>query len=191
MTEPQPAGAGRRGIPTAGNVDHVAYTVADLDKAVAFFVDVLGGDLVYREGPIRRDDDWMAERLDVHPRAVARIAMIRLGPTCNVELFQYTAPDQRTDPPRNHDVGGHHLAVAVEDIDAAVAYLGAQPGVEILGGPETIKDGPIAGNRWTYLRTPVGITLELLSIPDGGLPYEKETDARRYAGEPGGWGGGR
>ncbi|WP_329338282.1 VOC family protein [Streptomyces sp. NBC_01352] len=186
MTERGPA-PGRRGIPTARNVDHVAYTVADLAEAVAFFVDVLGGDLVYREGPIRRDDDWMAERLDVHPRAVAEIAMIRLGPTCNVELFQYTAPGRRTDPPRNHDVGGHHLAIAVEDIDAAVAYLAAQPGVRILGGPETIEHGPIAGNRWTYLRTPIGITLELLAIPDGSLPYERETAARRYAGEPGGW----
>ena len=61
----------RRGIPTARNVDHVAYTVADLERAVAFFVDVLGGELVYREGPIAREDDWMAKRLDVHPRAVA------------------------------------------------------------------------------------------------------------------------
>ena len=180
-----------RGIPTARNVDHVAYTVADLPAAVDFFVDVLGGELVYREGPLSREDDWMAEHLDVHPRAVADIAMIRLGPTCNVELFQYTAPDQRADPPRNHDVGGHHLAIAVEDIDAAVEYLAGHPGVEILGGPETIVTGPIAGNRWTYLRTPIGITLELLSIPDGSLPYEKETTARRYAGEQGGWDSGR
>ncbi|MFH9422941.1 VOC family protein [Streptomyces sp. NPDC017529] len=188
MTDRAPtAPPAARGIPTARNVDHIAFTVPDLEAAVAFFTEVLGGELVYREGPLSRDDDWMAERLDVHPRATAVIAMIRLGPTCNVELFQYTSPGRRTEAPRNDDVGGHHLAIAVDDIEAATDYLARQPGVEILGGPETIEAGPIAGNRWTYFRTPVGITMELLSIPDGTLPYERGTAARRYAGESGGW----
>ena len=126
-----------RGIPTARNVDHVAYTVPDLDEAVEFFVDVLGADLLYRLDDVKDDDsDWMRRQLGVHPRAHAQIAMLRLGPVTNVELFQYEAPDQNTQLPRNSDHGGHHLAFYVEDVDAAAEYLRAQPGVTLLGEPQ-------------------------------------------------------
>ncbi|MEJ8642003.1 VOC family protein [Streptomyces sp. MS1.HAVA.3] len=98
------------GIPTARNVDHFAYTVPDLDQAVGFFVDVLGAELLYTLGPVEdRDTDWMARQLAVHPRASTRIALLRFGPVTNLELFQYTAPGQRTDIPRAVDVGGHRL----------------------------------------------------------------------------------
>jgi catechol 2,3-dioxygenase-like lactoylglutathione lyase family enzyme len=105
MTDPQPAAtATRRGIPTATNVDHVAYTVPDLDQAVAFFVDVLGADLLYRLDDVKDDDgDWMRRQLGVHPRASAQIAMLRLGPVTNVELFEYESPDQERRIPRPGD----------------------------------------------------------------------------------------
>ncbi|WP_318199429.1 VOC family protein [Streptomyces sp. SCL15-4] len=170
-----------RGIPTATNVDHIAYTVPDLDEAVRFFVDVLGADLLYREDTIRSDgDDWMREALDVHPRATADIAMLRLGPVTNIELFQYTAPDQNRTMPRNSDVGGHHLAFYVRDIDAATAYLRRHPGVRVLGdGPRTVTSGPIAGDRWVYFLSPWGMQMELISLPEK-LPYEDTTPHRRF-----------
>lgn len=170
------------GIPGALAVHHVAFTVPDLDQAVDFFRDVLGARLLYRIGPVEdRQGDWMTRKLGVDRDASARIAMLRLGPTTNLELFQYTAPGQRHDLPRNSDWGGHHLAVAVADVDAAVGYLRAQPGVEVLGEPETITDGgPIHGDRWVYFRTPWGLQLELLNMP-AGMPYERDTDARLYS----------
>ena len=36
----------RRGIPTAINIDHYGYVVPNLDQAVAFFIDVLGFELL-------------------------------------------------------------------------------------------------------------------------------------------------
>jgi catechol 2,3-dioxygenase-like lactoylglutathione lyase family enzyme len=170
----------RRGIPTATNVDHIAYTVPDLTEAVDFFVDVLGAQLLYRLDSVRDDEgDWMRRQLDVHPRAHARIAMLRLGPVTNVELFEYDAPDQNRQIPRNSDYGGHHLAFYVEDVDAATAYLRAQPGVTILGEPQDIDDGPIAGDRWVYFRAPWGMQMEVLNMPPG-MPYERHTAARRF-----------
>jgi catechol 2,3-dioxygenase-like lactoylglutathione lyase family enzyme len=60
----------------------------------------------------------------VHPRAVVeRITMVRCGRSANIELFKYTAPDQRTTFPKNSDWAGHHIAFYVTDIDAAVAYM--------------------------------------------------------------------
>ncbi|MYW19485.1 hypothetical protein GT039_28875, partial [Streptomyces sp. SID2955] len=89
-------------IPTASNVDHHAFTVPDLDEAVRFFTEVLGAQELYRIGPVQDDGDWMRRQLAVHPRASAHIAMLRLADT-NIELFEYTAPGQRTELPRNSD----------------------------------------------------------------------------------------
>lgn len=167
-------------IPGALTVHHVAYTVPDLDQAVAFFTEVIGAELLYRAGPVQGSGDWMTRQLGVHAEAVARIAMLRLGPVSNLELFEYTAPGQRRELPRNSDWGGHHLAIAVTDVDAATVYLRAQPGVEVLGEPETVADGgPIDGDRWVYFRTPWGLQLELIDLPPG-LPYERHTTARLY-----------
>lgn len=172
--------AARTGIPTVRNVDHVAYTVPDLDEALEFFTDVLGADLLYRLHDVKDDDgDWMHRQLGVHPRARAQIAMLRLGPVTNIELFQYEAPDQNKRLPKNSDHGGHHLAFYVDDVDAAAEYLRAQPGVTLLGEPQTIHDGPIAGDRWMYFTTPWGMSMEILNMPSG-MPYERETPARRF-----------
>ncbi|MEJ2858345.1 MULTISPECIES: VOC family protein [unclassified Saccharothrix] len=167
-------------IPGARAVHHVAYTVPDLDQAVRFFVDVIGAELVYELGPVEDPDgDWMTRKLGVDAKASTNIAMLRLGPVTNLELFEYTAPDQRRELPRNSDWGGHHLAVHVDDVDAAVAYLRDQPGVTILGEPETIEEGPITGDRWVYFTTPWGMQMELINLPPGA-PFEQHTDARLY-----------
>jgi len=175
-TDVVPSGA--RGIPGARNVDHHAFTVPDLDQAVRFFIEVLGAEQLYRLGPVRDDGDWMRRQLGVDPRSSTDIALLRLADT-NIELFQYTAPDQRTELPRNSDVGGHHLAIGVADIDAAVAYLREQPGVEVQGEVQTITDGPITGNRWIYFRAPWGLQMELQQVAHD-LPYEADTEARLY-----------
>ncbi|MFJ8041788.1 VOC family protein [Kitasatospora sp. NPDC096147] len=168
------------GIPGARAVHHLALTVPDLEQAVAFFTEVLGAEPVYRTGPVQDPDGgWMERQLGVHPRAVAWIAMLRFGPVTNLELFEYRAPDQRRAQPRNSDWGGHHLAIAVADVDAAAAYLRSR-GVEVMGEPETVADGgPIDGDRWVYFRAPWGLQLELIDLPPG-LPYERETEARLY-----------
>jgi catechol 2,3-dioxygenase-like lactoylglutathione lyase family enzyme len=170
------------GIPGARAVHHVAYTVPDLDQAVGFFVDVIGGELIYQLDRVAApagDADWMTRKLGVPATAVCRIAMLRLGPVTNLELFEYDAPEQRRTLPRNSDWGGHHLAIHVDDVDLAVAYLEKQPGVRILGRPETIVDGPIAGDRWVYFTTPWGMHLELINLP-AGAPFEAATEARPY-----------
>jgi catechol 2,3-dioxygenase-like lactoylglutathione lyase family enzyme len=173
-------GDSRRGIPGARAVHHVAYTVPDLKQAVEFFTEVIGAELVYLLGPVQDSTgDWMTRQLGVAATAKAHIAMLRLGPVTNLELFEYTAPNQRRTLPRNSDWGGHHLAIYVTDVDEAVAYLRTQPGVRVLGEPETVADGPIAGDRWVYFRTPWGMQLELIHLP-AGMPYEQHTQARLY-----------
>jgi catechol 2,3-dioxygenase-like lactoylglutathione lyase family enzyme len=173
-----------RGIPTARNVEHVAFSVPDLDEAIAFFVDVLGADLLYRIGPFSDPDgDWMVVQLDVHPRASCDVAHLRLGPTQNVELFQWQAPDQATTAPKASDVGAAHLAFFVDDIEAAAEYLAAQPGVRVQGEIQLIEEGPSAGYRWLAFQSPWGLQLEIVTRPDR-LPYEDTAPARFHGPEP-------
>jgi catechol 2,3-dioxygenase-like lactoylglutathione lyase family enzyme len=173
----------RRGIPTARNVDHFGLTVPDLEGAIRFFVDVLGCELLYRAGPFEDAGDWMKAHLNAAPGATLVLAALRCGPTANVELLQFKTADGRTEPPRTSDAGAGHLAFYVEDLDAAIAYLEEQPGVEVLGGPTTVEGQPSEDLRFVYFLTPWGTPMELASWPEG-MPYERGTPARLYGPAP-------
>jgi catechol 2,3-dioxygenase-like lactoylglutathione lyase family enzyme len=164
------------GIPTLRSVDHVAFTVPDLEQAIDFFVQHVRGELVFHDGPFRDDEgDGMAARLDVHLRASCTLAIVRLG-RLNLELFEYSAPDQDMQQPRNSDIGGHHLALYVDDVDAAYAYLSIVPGVTLMDGPNGVADdSPVAGQRWFYFTTPWGLHMEITTCADRTF----------YAGRPG------
>jgi catechol 2,3-dioxygenase-like lactoylglutathione lyase family enzyme len=159
-------------LPGLRSMDHVAYTVPDLQQAVAFFVEHFGAELIFEDGPFRSDSDDMRERLDVDPDAGCRLAMLRLGSTTNLELFEYDAPRQRAEGPLNSDIGGHHLAFYVDDIEAARSYLQAVPGVRLMSGPNGVADdSPVAGQRWFYFTTPWGMHLEATTDGRRGFYY--------------------
>ena len=169
----------KSGLPGLRGTDHIGFTVPDLDEAVMFFVEVLGCEAFFELPPFRSDGDWMQTHLNVHPKAVVkRVKYLRCGYGSNFELFEYESPDQNCTPPKNSDVGGHHLAFYVDDIDAAVSYLKSQR-VRVLGEPTTRTSGPNAGLTWVYFLAPWGMQLELVSYP-AGKGYEKETPARLW-----------
>jgi hypothetical protein len=72
------------------------------------------------------------KKMCVHRRVSVYVAMLRLSPVTNLELFEYQSPDQSRSLP-NNDYGDHHLAFYVE----------AQLGAEVVGDPEGIEEGPI------------------------------------------------
>lgn len=153
-------------IPGLSRLDHVGFTVPDLETARGWLIDVLGCEYMYSLGPFESDDDWMAQHLNVDPRAVMRrLHFFRCGGQAIFEVFQYEAPEQQTVGPRNSDVGGHHVALYVEDLDAAVAYL-REAGVTVLGDPTTSR-GASEGQRWVYFLSPWGMQFELVSYPHG------------------------
>ena len=169
----------RLGIPGLRGTDHVGFTVPNLDEAIDFFVRVLGCEAFYELGPFAADDGWMEEHLNVHPRAVMkRLSFLRCRNGSNFEIFEYLAPDQRELPPRNSDIGGHHLAFYVDNMEAAIVYL-KEHHVRFLGEPTYRTSGPSAGQTWVYFLAPWGMQLELVSFPSG-KGYEKDTDRRLW-----------
>ncbi|GAA5056347.1 glyoxylase I family protein [Thermocatellispora tengchongensis] len=158
-------------LPGLRGTEHIGFTVPDLDEADAFLVEVLGCRRVYELGPFAHEhDDWMREQLNVHPRSVMRrLRFYRCGFGSNFEVFEWEPADGQRPPPRNSDIGGHHIAFYVDDLDAAVAYLRAR-GVRVLGEPVASANAS-AGQRWIYFLSPWGMQFELVSFP-GGKAYE-------------------
>jgi glyoxylase I family protein len=149
-------------------VDHISWTVADLDAALAFYVGVLGATELWRMGPLDAAQmpkgadgrDWMESHVGV-AGATLTLVMLKLTDTMNLQLVQYDAPaDRRTTPPRNCDTGGHHLALRVKDVAATCAWL-ASHGCTIFD-PIHITEGPLAGKTNVYARDPFGNSLEIV-----------------------------
>jgi catechol 2,3-dioxygenase-like lactoylglutathione lyase family enzyme len=133
--------------------------VPDIEQAAAFFIDVLGFELLSLDDPITFPDDSFARWYHVHPRAAARFAYLRYG-NAVVEFTEWGTPDQNTLVPSNSDLGGRHFAIAVTDVDAAMTYLKAQPGV-------TVFERSVW--NFVYFTTPWGMTLQIvqpLAVPE-------------------------
>ncbi len=175
-----PGWGGDKTLPGVRGLDHVGVTVPDIAQAVTFFQDVVGCSEIFRFGPFMDDKGtFMQDLVNVDPRAVIQqIVMLRCGQGSNIELFQYSAPNQRTEEPRNSDHGGHHLAFYVKDIQAAADKAKAN-GLKTFLGPFPIKEGPAAGQTILYVLSPWGMQLELISYPKG-MAYEKTTKKRLW-----------
>lgn len=160
-------------IPGMRGHDHTGITVPDMKQAVDFFTDVVGCKKAMSFGPFADDKGtFMQDLLGVDPKAVIEeITMVRCGYGSNIELFKYTAPDQKDLQARNSDIGGFHIAFYVDDVAAAKAYLDAK-GVKTRLGPLPVKEGPAAGQTILYFQAPWGLQLEAISYPTG-MAYEK------------------
>jgi len=167
--------AGLRGI------EHIGLTVPDMNEAVSFFTEVLGAATLYETGPLSASDNWMAVNLGIDPAAVIeRLVMLRLGHGPALELFEYRQPAGAADeagaelaartPPPPSAVGGSHLGLYVDDIDAGVDTLRAHQLI-VLGEVKRLVDGPSAGLAWVQFLAPWGQQLELVSYPNGVAAY--------------------
>jgi catechol 2,3-dioxygenase-like lactoylglutathione lyase family enzyme len=134
-------------------VDHVGYVVTDLDAALRFFVEHLGFREIDRRGVMGEPEGERMTRLfGVHPRATCRFQFVALG-DAQVELLEWDAPEHSAESPSNADAGGRHLALTVDDIDATIARLHAQPGI-------TVRERNDRG--FYYMGTPFGLEIQLI-----------------------------
>jgi extradiol dioxygenase family protein len=106
------------------------------------------------------------------PDCCVEYRYVRRGNGVNLEMFQYTSPDQKTEGPKNSDVRGHHLtSFYVDDMNATIGHLKAH-GVRVLDKPIMVPEGPAAGLTWIYFLAPRGMNLELASC-ENGIAHDK------------------
>ncbi|MEV5968091.1 VOC family protein [Kribbella sp. NPDC051952] len=142
---------------------HHGFTVSDIDKALAWYVDALGLELVHRQ---RQDNDYTRKLVGVEG-AVLEVAQLRIpgtppGPsTHDIELIQYVAEQSDGEAVAVNQVGAGHLAFLVDGIEALVARARAA-GARFRNEPVSITEGANAGGAACYLHDPDGNTLEFL-----------------------------
>ena len=155
---------------------HIGITVPDIEEGIAFFKTIFGAVEVFRTGPFDVDNAFMQRKLGTPPHTRIRdLVFLRCGDSTNIELFEYTGEDSSARPRRNSEIGGTHLCFEVEDVFASAERLTAQ-GIELLEGPNTVTEGPLAGFSWVYFNSPWGQSLEIASF--ASLGYEKDTTER-------------
>ena len=141
-------------------VDHTGITVTDINRSIAFWQDVLGFEVSHRV----RHEGALASEVTGVPGAEISIAVLK-APGHRIEVLQYHAPPERT---RAHarpcDVGSVHVALMVDNLDAALEMI-ARSGWNAAGKPQTLVEGPNAGRRVIYVRDPDGTTVELMQPP--------------------------
>jgi methylmalonyl-CoA/ethylmalonyl-CoA epimerase len=127
---------------------HLAVCVHELEAALPLWRDGLG---------------FVLDSIEDLPERKVRVAMLRLGDT-RIELVQPTADDSEVSGfLAKRGEGLHHLALAVDDLDAALSQA-VDGGAKAVPAPERVGAG---GARVAFLhpRAANGVLVEL--VEDG------------------------
>lgn len=169
-------------VPPVRGVASIRLTVSDLDRAVAFFSDVLSFQRVDEREVW--GEEW--ERLSGVFGARLRIARLRLGRE-EIELTEFLTPKGRPIPldSRSNDGWFQHIAIVVSDMDRAYERL-RRNGVEHAStAPQRLPDwNPNAGGiEAFYFKDPDGHVLEVISFPAGkGDPRWQRSGGELFLG---------
>jgi catechol 2,3-dioxygenase-like lactoylglutathione lyase family enzyme len=141
---------------------HTSRTVTNLERSLGFYRDLLCLDVVSDE----ELHGESVERVVGLEGARLRVVELALGDGRLLELIEYRHPRGAQQPVSTTpaDVGAHHMALLVDDVDAAYATLSAA-GVRFTTGPQEISGGLFAGARTTYCFDPDGLPVELWHAP--------------------------
>jgi methylmalonyl-CoA epimerase len=133
-----------------GRIDHIGVAVEDVDAAIALYQDSFGMELAHRETV--EEQGVEAVLLDVGDGHVELLAP--LGP--DTPVGKYMA---------KNGAGLHHVAYAVEDIDAALEKIAAA-GLQLIDSEPRVG---IRGSRVAFLhpRSTGGVLIEIVE-PAGG-----------------------
>ncbi len=133
------------------SLDHIAVTVQDMERAVTFYRNVLGlevlGQLLLNEGTFK-------------------LVYLQAG-AARIELFAFTEEGRRSETAdRNEDLGFKHIAFTVDDVDAVARRLQAHD------VPFTVEptDAP-GGVRLAFFHDPDGNLLEIVDRLPDMAPY--------------------
>jgi catechol 2,3-dioxygenase-like lactoylglutathione lyase family enzyme len=137
--------------------NHTGVIVTDLDRAIGFFRDLLGFEVLSRAP---RDPNLIG-RMTRLPKPEVEIAYLQ-GPGHRVELIRYATDGIRNfDQPKVYDDGAAHIALDVDDVPAAVEAAAAH-GLEPVGEIIAIDAGPNRGRKVVYLKSAYGLLIEFI-----------------------------
>jgi glyoxylase I family protein len=138
-------------------IHHTALSTGDLERALRFYRDVLGFELVMDHRWERGTENM--DRTMALLGTAARCVLLRAANTM-LEIFEYASPTPAPGDPTRPlcDHGITHLCLEVDDIDAEYARLSAAG--MTFHAPPVQNDGA----KMTYGRDPDGNAIELIEF---------------------------
>jgi len=144
-TPPSPG----RDVTTSPSAHHVGITVADLDRAVSFYTDTFGFEVL---AEFTVGGEAFAEGVGV-PEASGRFAHLDADGV-RLELVEYEPEGEPLPTVTLDRPGAVHFGFAVDDLDAFYATL--DPEVETISEPQTTE----SGTTILFVRDPEGNLVE-------------------------------
>lgn len=147
--------AAQSAISGVGNFSHI---VANMDRAVEFYRDVIGLEMAGQPGAFSGNPAIL--NLGNTPGAQSRFVALRIpGSALGVELIEYKDIDRKPVRPRLQDPGAANLILTVRDLDAIVARVKKSgEHINTAGGvPATIP----GGSKVLFVQDPDGFFIEL------------------------------
>jgi len=163
--------------PLVTGVDAISITVSDMDRAVAFYSNVL----TFQKVSDTEIANEQYEQLEGVFGLRVRIVRMRLGDEF-IELHEYLAPRGKPIPvdSRSNDRWFQHIAIIVSDMDRAYAVLRKNKVEHASSGPQRLPDwNRNAGGIWAfYFKDSDGHPLEILQFPTdkGAEKWHRSSD---------------
>jgi catechol 2,3-dioxygenase-like lactoylglutathione lyase family enzyme len=163
-------------------VDSVGMTVADMDRAIAFYSQVLSFKKVSDVEVLGTEYEQLQGLFGVR----LRVVKMQLGSE-SIELTEYLTPKGKPFPidSRSNDRWFQHIAIVTRDMDKAYQRLRSFKVQHASTAPQTIpaSNKAAAGIRAFYFRDPDGHYLETIYFPpDKGNPKWQKPPNQLFLG---------
>jgi catechol 2,3-dioxygenase-like lactoylglutathione lyase family enzyme len=144
----------------ANETSHAGLHVADLDRSLAFWVEGLGFEVAAK---FVAQDPGTRSVIGL-PEADLNMAILHLpGTDAYMEVIEYrNAPGRHPVDPDHFNPNACHVAVYVDDLDAAWGRLEAAGSRLVSDGMVTLVTGPMTGGRVVCCTDPDGFRVELI-----------------------------
>lgn len=138
--------------------NHTSFTVADMDKSVKFWTEMLG----FKAASVSpRDGRWQEEVTGI---SGASLMVAHLyGHGHHVEFIQYLAGAIAGPAPQPAVRGAAHVCLETDNIERTWDAL-LKAGATAQGSIAVVSSGAVGGARAGYIRDPNGILIELLQL---------------------------
>lgn len=153
-------------IGTTG-LDHVGFSVSDLDQSIDFYT------LLLQHGPVMRrfyPEQYVAKVVGYDEIGMDAAFFVIGASGIILELLEYKIPPNARVDMETYNVGNSHLCLIVDDMQAEYDRLRPQGVAFRSPDPVNVPIGPYKGGKVCYLRDPDGISIELLEAPPAGAP---------------------
>jgi lactoylglutathione lyase len=139
-------------------VSHFGIQVADLERSIAFYRDLLGLEMIAHWV---RDQPYIQELVG-YPGVELQVAVFRFPSSeAFLEVLEYRNVEKQAVDTSNANPGTAHFCLYVPDLDGLHERLLAA-GVAFVSGVKSPTVGPNRGAKAIYMIDPDGIRVELL-----------------------------